>query len=207
MAHTEWWKQFTSVWEGENTLSLETQAGAGHGWRSAWEPQPARLRQAATPCNLLSLGSIYDHHQYTHNCSIRWTNLYELSKWKQAFLSSCFKQVCGKTAKNCTWFMASTTFLFGALIVLLPHLHKTARIKQNSGLLCDMLFETSIPFRICFDLAFRQTQYHSIIYSSILHTNSLIYMSRKTRILTANAFLSLHARKVLLTSQIRAGLR
>lgn len=48
---------------------------------------------------------------------------------------------------------------------------------------------------------------HSTMYNSILHTNSLIHMSRKTRILTANAFLSLHARPVLLTSQIRAGLR
>lgn len=157
MPHAEPWKEFTSVWEGENTLSLETHTGAGQGWRSAWSHSQPRSGQAATPGNLLSLSSIYDHHQHTHNCSTRCTNLYEFSKWKQAFLSSCLKQVYGKTAKNCTWFMASTTFLFGALIVLLPHLHKTAGIMQNSGLPCDKLFEKSIPFRICFDLAFRQT--------------------------------------------------
>lgn len=51
---TRWkqWKQFTSVWEGENTLSLETHTGAGQGWRSAWESQPARL--GASGCTLQS---------------------------------------------------------------------------------------------------------------------------------------------------------
>lgn len=70
---------------------------------------------------------------------------------------------------------------------------------QNSGL----LYEKSIPFRICFDLAFRQTQYHVQLHPA---HKLPIHMSRKTRILTANAFLSLHERPVLLTSQIRVGL-
>lgn len=157
MPHAESWKQSTSVWEGENTLSLEPHARAGHGWGQPGSHSQPDSGQAATPCNLLSLSSIYDHHQHTHNYSICCINLYESSKCKWAFLSSCLKQVYGKTAKNCTWFMASTTFLFGALIVLLPHLHKTAEIMQNSGLPCDKLFEKSILFRICFDLAFRQT--------------------------------------------------
>lgn len=146
----------SSVWEGENTLSSETLKGLTRAGGQAGSHSQPDSGQAATPCNLLSLSSIYDHHQHTHNCSLPCTDLYEFSKWKRAFLSSCLKQVCGKTAKNCTWFMAST-FLLGALIVLLPHLHKTAGIMQNLGLSCDMLFEKSIAFRICFDLAFRQT--------------------------------------------------
>lgn len=157
MPHAEPWKQFTSVWEGENTLSLETHTGPGQGWRSAWESQPAWLRVSGytlqCPLTQRYLWPPSTHSQLQTRC----TNLYEFSKWKWAFLSSCLKQVYGKAAENCTWFMASTTFLFGALIVLLPRLHKTAGIMQNSGLPCDKLFEKSIPFRICFDLAFRQT--------------------------------------------------
>lgn len=153
-AHAEPWKQF-STGRRKHTLLGDTQ-GAGQGWGQPGSHSQPDSGQAATPCNLLSLSSIYDHHQHTHNCSLPCTDLYEFSKWKRAFLSSCLKQVCGKTAKNCTWFMAST-FLSGALIVLLPHLHKTAGIMQNLGLSCDMLFEKSIAFRICFDLAFRQT--------------------------------------------------
>lgn len=170
--------------------------GQSHSQPDSW--------QTAVPCNLFSLNCIYDHHQHTNNYSIRCTNLMSFPNETGLFFLPGLSRVMKDCQKiHLVYGFNNHTFLrHSHHTLLLPHLHKTAEIMQNSCLPCDKLFKSQYHLESALTLHLDR---HNTMYDSILHTNSLTQASRETRVLTANAFSS-HTRPDLPKAQIRAGL-